>query len=125
MPVVYSDQLLLAARQVHVLYSDQLLCAAHCIHLLSNHDKLFMVKVKNTWAQSNQQIDSQNSDKIRKSHIDFRIFLRFSLFLLVYIKFNLLTLRKNKNNNLMFRNKKTWANQKTLIISKKTLPFSL
>ena len=63
--------------------------------------KLFLVKVKNTWAQSYQQKDSQNSDKIWKSCMDFRIFLRYSLFLLVYIKFNLLTLRKNKNNNLI------------------------
>ena len=31
--VVYSDQLLCAARQIHVVYSDQLLGAAHHIHL--------------------------------------------------------------------------------------------
>ena len=36
--VMYCDQLLLAACQVHVVYSDQLLFAAHCIHFISNHD---------------------------------------------------------------------------------------
>ena len=42
----------------------------------------------------------------------------------IYMKFNLLTLRQNKNNNFMFQNKKVMANQKTLIIPQKTLPFS-
>ena len=35
---MYIDQLLLAARQVHVVYSDQLLGAAHYVHFISNHD---------------------------------------------------------------------------------------
>ena len=38
MSVTYFDQLLLAARQVHVLYSDQLVGAAHYIYFVSNHD---------------------------------------------------------------------------------------
>ena len=46
---MYFDQLLLAARQVHVVYSDQLLCAAHFIHFISNHDK---------------QNETRNADKI-------------------------------------------------------------
>ena len=34
---VKCDQLLLAARQVHVVYLDQLFCAAHCKHFISYH----------------------------------------------------------------------------------------
>ena len=36
---MYFDQLLLAARKVHVVHFDQLFGAAHYIHFLSNHDK--------------------------------------------------------------------------------------
>ena len=36
---MYFDQLLLAARKVHVVYLDQLLGAAHYTHFISNHDK--------------------------------------------------------------------------------------
>ena len=32
------DQLLRAARKVHVVYFDQLLGAAHYIHFISNHN---------------------------------------------------------------------------------------
>ena len=35
---MYFDQLLLAARKVHVVYFNQLLGAAHYIHFISNHD---------------------------------------------------------------------------------------
>ena len=35
---MYFNQLLLAARKVHVVYSDQLLGAALCIYFISNHD---------------------------------------------------------------------------------------
>ena len=35
---MYFNQLLLAARKVHVVYFDQLLCAAHSIHFIYNHD---------------------------------------------------------------------------------------
>ena len=37
---MYFDQLLLAARKVHVVYLDQLLGAAHYIHFISNHDNM-------------------------------------------------------------------------------------
>ena len=36
--LMYFDQLLVAARQVHVVYFDQLLGAAHYIHFISNHN---------------------------------------------------------------------------------------
>ena len=41
----------------------------------------------------------------------------------IFMKFNLLTLRQNKNNNFMFQNKKVMANQKTLIIPQKNFAF--
>ena len=45
---MYFDQLLLAARKVHVVYFDQLLGAAHYIHFIFNHDNLsvFLVTTK-------------------------------------------------------------------------------
>ena len=45
MSVTYFDQLLLAARQVHVVYLDQLLGAAHYIHFIYNHDKMIVPDV--------------------------------------------------------------------------------
>ena len=42
---------------------------------------------------------------------------------LIYIKFNLLTLRQNKNNNFMFPNEKVMADQKTLIFPSKNFAF--
>ena len=40
---MYFDQLLLAARKVHVVYFNQLLGAAHYIHFISNHDKIIIL----------------------------------------------------------------------------------
>ena len=46
---LYFDQLLLAARKVHVVFLDQLLGAAHYTHFISNHDK--MCTREDTFAQ--------------------------------------------------------------------------
>ena len=43
--VMYSDQVLLAARKVHVVYLAQILGAALCIHIISNHDTIIYPQV--------------------------------------------------------------------------------
>ena len=66
---MYFDQLLPAARQVHVVYSDQLLGAAHYIHFIWMNYSLdtFKVKCKNLFlkweACKNGTMISMNMDK--------------------------------------------------------------
>ena len=59
---MYFDQLLLAARKVHVVYLDQQLGAAHYINFVSNHNT--MVGKKPLWGIGGRRIDDRGKEVV-------------------------------------------------------------